>query len=324
MKKVCLWAAIAAFATTSCSKMEVSDQINKLPLGYTADIGKQSRSGPVNGTTFPTDDANYYFSVLAFHKESGGLYDYGDRYISDEPVNWNGTYWLNDNTQYWPLSGSLQFVAYAPYVAIQAPDYNATDGMILPDFDSAPNVDLMYTDATSDLTSGTVPLTFKHALTQIYFTVATTTANVIFTIKRIDVQGPVGKGTFKSLPDPTWELSTEPTWSPMQYTPYNNNTGIDVLSTDVAPQAVGTTLMLIPQPVGAIDIVVTYDVTYTEITEGGNKKTDLTKTVTLSGADWAFNQRIKYALVITDAGPNAITYEPTVSTWDAETTGTTN
>lgn len=316
MKTMYIMAAIAAIAATSCSKTEIENTQSPKEIVFAPEIGKSTRSGPINGTTFPTNDANYHFSIFAFYKPDAGSYDYAHPYINDDKVVYSNSLWKNSTTYYWPSSGSLKFVAYAPWEKV-TPTYNETDGLVITDFDDASTIDLMYTDITGDKTSGSVDLTFKHALTQIYFTMVTTQPNVTFTIKRLQVQDAVGKATFKSLPTPVWTLSSDPSWT-VTYTPYIGNTLVK--STDAAPQTLGAPIMLIPQPVTGISFKVIYDINI----GGVSTQTNKTKVVTLTGADWAPNQRIKYALSITDSDINAITYNPTITDWAAETTGTTN
>lgn len=316
MRKTYMLVAIAAIAATSCSEIENEDINSNREIAFSPEIGKSTRSGLINGTTFPTNDANYHFSIFAFYKPAGGSDDYTTPYINDSKVIYSNSLWKNSDTYYWPSSGSLKFVAYAPWEKV-TPTYNPTDGLVITDFDDASSTDLMYTDISGDMTSGSVDLTFKHALTQIYFTMVTTQSNVTFTIKRLQVQDVVGKATFKSLPTPAWTLSTDPSWV-VTYTPFIGNT--IVRSTDVTYPTLGNAIMLIPQPVTNISIKVTYDINI----GGVSTQTNKTKTVTLSGADWAPNQRIKYALSITDSQTNEITYNPTIIDWAVETAGTTN
>ena len=151
----------------------------------------------------------------------------------------------------------------------------------------------MYAESANDLTSGSVGLTFKHALTQLYFTIKIQAVLGLASckIKKIDVLNVCNGGSFKALPTPTWTKTED---SNSTFNVYDNATGTLLAPSDPAYEF-SNRLLLIPQSVSGIVIRITYD--YTTLL--GLVTLGATKNVTLSGNAWQPNQRIKYAITIT-------------------------
>lgn len=135
---------------------------------------------------FPTNN-NYYVGTIG----DGGILVNGDG---------KGTWTLasSANDAYWPTTGELNFYALTP-----AANANyAFDGSSLTytvPADNSKQVDVMFANTdkqTSTTNAGVVPLAFKHALSQIRFTGATTSSRLSVVIKSITINNVVNSATF--------------------------------------------------------------------------------------------------------------------------------
>lgn len=315
MKKVTLGAALtAALTIISCTKADFIEQQDQIPIAFDAAVGKSSRA-IINGTVYPTTES---FNVTAYYKPQGGSYNFADagKYFDYLQISYvsASSLWRNaSSVYYWPPKGALKFIATSPYNKVY-PTYSATNGIQISEFGQySPPIDLMYAESANDLTSGPVVLTFKHALTQLYFTMQTTQVGVSFKIKRIDVRNISNNANFKSLPTPTWTLVESKN---SFFNVYTSSTGVSISSTDAAPYEFPNRLLVIPQAVTGVVIRITYDYWVA----GVLSLSGVTKDVTLSGSPWLANQRIKYAITI--SYPSLpITYSPTVTDWSIDTDG---
>lgn len=295
MKKKFLGAAItAALIIISCSKSDFEEEQRQTPIMFTPLIEQNTRA-IISGTTYPTTET---FNVTAYYKPSGGSYNFANagKYLDNMQISYvtTGSAWKSTGgTYYWPPQGALKFIATSPYGAV-TPSYDSTNGIQFPSFRQGTTpVDLMYAESANDLTSGSVALTFKHALTQLYFTIKIQAVLGLAScrIKKIDVLNVCNGGSFKALPTPTW---TKTEGSNSIFNVYDNATGTLLAPSDPAYEFPNR-LLLIPQSVSGIVIRITYD--YTTLL--GLVTLGTTKNVTLSGNAWQPNQRIKYAITIT-------------------------
>lgn len=311
MKKILFWTAIAAFATISCTETDSLDELSKNPISFDTSVGKSNRA-IINGTVYPTTEI---FGVTAFYKTTTGSYDYtaNGKYFDNLQIsNVSGTWKNSSDPYYWPPTGSLRFAAYSPYGSATYA-YDATNGSQFTGFSqnlSTP-IDLMYAESAVDLTSGSVALTFKHALTQLYFTIATAQKGFTFQIKELSLTTLYNTGSFKTLSTPTW--TTSGTTDPV-FPVYSDATGIAVNAATSTPYEFTKRLAVIPQSAAGVKIHLKFDLKI------GNAvvEADQVKDVALTGT-WAPNQRVKYAITISRNGLTEITYTPTVTDWAADT-----
>lgn len=312
MKKILLWTAIAAFATTGCTEADSLDELSKNPISFDTSVGKSNRA-IINGTVYPTTET---FGVTAFYKPATGSYDYtaNGKYFDNLQIsNVSGTWKNASDPYYWPPTGSLRFAAYSPYGSATYA-YDATNGSQFTGFSqnlSTP-IDLMYAESAVDLSSGPVALSFKHALTQLYFTIATAQKGFTFQVKELSINTLYNTGSFKSLSSPAWTTTgaTDPV-----FTVYSDPTGYAVNASASTPYEFTTRLAVIPQSATTVKLHLKYDLMIGPAVVESNKTID----ITLSGT-WAPNQRIKYAITISRTGLTEITYTPTITDWADTTT----
>ena len=177
MKKLPIQLAAAALILSGCAQNELLDTSSQIP---TANDGKIrfAATSALAGTRAATGNpfANTAalqtlgtFTVNGFIEASGAPV-----YSADQPVTWNGSSWEYANEPYWP-SAKVNFFAHAnwPADAVEI----TKDGIVTKgELTIAP--DQLNGDGQKDLLLAATPaadkatrtlLTFKHALTQIYF-----------------------------------------------------------------------------------------------------------------------------------------------------------
>lgn len=151
-------------------------------------------------------------------------------YIESNVVSHNGTVWNTPVDYYWPLSGYMDFKAYSPAsLSSQGAKIEYSNGVSLLNYkiDSFEDtqVDFMYSEPLNDkITNAEHPtpvgITFKHALTQVAFTVKpleyfTTTAadgttnQVTITIDKLSLRNMYYRGSFSQNPTPQWDVYDE-------------------------------------------------------------------------------------------------------------------
>lgn len=318
MKKLLLWAAVAMFVTTACTKDDSLDGLSQRPISFDASIGKSTKAT----VAYPTSTS---FGVTAYYKPEGApSYQYEDEntYFKNLEIKYDGSKWGSESVYYWPTKGSLKFAAYSPYNKATM-SYSNDDGLKMTfKQDNTASVDLMYTETTTDITGtpNPVPLVFNHQLTQLYFTMKTSQLGYSFRIKELSLQTVFGEGTFKTKPSPTWTTSG----TAVNYTVYSAPTNGVIISANKEYPESGdhddrysyvfpTRLFVIPQAITTVKIYIKYDM----LVLGNVNTADAEKTITLTGSPWGINQKIEYEITISQAGTE-ITYNPSITDWGAE------
>lgn len=142
----------------------------------------------------------YGFSISAYL--DGEDYDFFHYFDGEVTYNSSGA-WVCDNPQYWPVTGSIIFDAYAYDSSV----LETGEGSILKnnrtiDYTCSPYVDEqidLLAISTEVENKQTAALNFKHALSQINFTVdfsATSETNVTLTKINVMYHNIVGEGTY--------------------------------------------------------------------------------------------------------------------------------
>ena len=221
--------AICAAAMVGCTNNDETpeqQELNFSPLSY------KSTRAIISGTTYGTDDPT--FGVFAYHS-AATTNDWNTNgasaplYIDNATISYNsdGKIWKSATTAYWPLSGSLTFIAYSPKT-VNATCATATKVLTVTDFEVAKTdyiatgnhantqADLLYSlpSAATGLTANTttytgvtggaqgVGIVFRHALSQVLVNVkvAGTYANTEFKVISIKLTGMGDKATFTLTP----------------------------------------------------------------------------------------------------------------------------
>ncbi len=198
MKKYFFLAVAAVVALAACTKNEAdTTSFEKAKVINFNTVAGKATKAPISGTTYSYDCPAFgvFASYLEKDKTWAANKATATRYMDDVEVSFNDTkdIWAPASTYYWPLEGSLSFIAYSPKAAATAAFAEATGTLTLTGFTVestvADQVDLLYSSVNADRTMNEsyyvdggnsknsetaegdkgVNIKFKHALAQIIF-----------------------------------------------------------------------------------------------------------------------------------------------------------
>ena len=170
------------------------------------------------------------FCISAFYFTNQNDATPQTNYIESNVVSHNGTVWNTPTDYYWPLSGYMDFKAYSPAsLSSQGAKIEYSNGVSISNYtiDSFEDtqVDFMYSEPLDEKINNAghpeeVGITFKHALTQVAFTVKpqkyfTTTAadgttnHVTITIDKLSLRNMYYRGSFSQNPTTQWDVYDE-------------------------------------------------------------------------------------------------------------------
>ena len=271
MKKSIIFAALAAAAVAMPSCSNNDDVINNEGEGirFSVYAGKTSRAVAVDNKSI----TKFHVWGVAANNTAG--------FFMNCDVKKEGDLWTYSPTKFWPQSNKVNFFAisagtktsYTDLAGIVNASYADGKGGFTMEYtipDSA-NVDVLYAAYYgAHKATGTVPLNFHHALTQLAFQAKCTNADLTVYIKSIKVQNLNNKGTL-TAPTATTEswLKTDTgaatgegaswgTWSPgsgkVEYTaPFygDANVALTATATDYSKTADGAYdgLLVLPQTI---------------------------------------------------------------------------
>lgn len=210
-------AAVAAMVLAGCTKDESiveQQEIGFQPLAYKA---SQTKANVITGATYGTDAPS--FGLFAYQLADGKTFDTDKAdaklYIDNKEVSYTDENWRTNPKSFWPLQGSLTFVAYSPYSekskashAIDKSGATAKSVLTIAGFQAGTEgqKDLMWSTHTEDQTSNGsvnnypeasptyagVPILFNHALCRIKITAKTAedySGFATYNLKKIQVVG---------------------------------------------------------------------------------------------------------------------------------------
>lgn len=340
MKKVVLFMTSAMLLFAGCAKEELTSEPQE--IGFRAYNFKQTKA-PIEDAVYGTDAPN--FKVFATLDREGNYltnyassesyfstevaYDGADAYKIWRP--WTGNAFIK---YYWPMAGSLTFVAVSPATATSA-FANQAATLTVTDFSSSTTVaeqaDLMYSKITSalDLKSANtvqydgsvktgVPVVFNHALAQVAFMAENkeASANTI-QINRIQITNVANKGTLTVVKDVAssdnglvdgWKTTTN---DDATFVSLSEN---EVKTIGERAEKLGSPLMLIPQAL-AEDIKL--EVTYSMTQINGVDVPKTTKRVSKMLSEIVgekLNANKKYTITLS-IGADEILFSPSIVKW---------
>ena len=229
MKKI-IFGAMAAAALLSCSKEQVLEtNQNGNEISFSIETDNQTKASEVYSQTKLMNE----FTVCA-------TYDNGtiNKWYYTDVVTRNGSSWIGKDKHYWSYDGTHDF--YACVNGDMTVEDTPAPPQIVdfePSTDVSKQVDLLYA-VTGNMTRAdrTVPLKFRHALSQIEFRAKNTNEKLHVIIKGVTVGNTISMATF-TFPDGyfyddpgTWSYG-EP-WSIGSYSvTVNGEKGIDIPNT---------------------------------------------------------------------------------------------
>lgn len=362
MKKLFLLAAAALTVFAACTKNEVvptPDQKINFASPIVGTATKTAIPGEMNTTT--KYFTNETFSVYALHHVGNyNVWSAGSVYMNNVDCAYSGTPGTYDDTQswlpekgdgglayYWPKDPTsyLTFAAYSPTdIKLNVEDgssisYGATGlevpNVTLPTADAA-QYDFMYSERTYNKNANTggtsytgVNINFKHALSQIAFTVASNAdyANdMTIKVQGITVQNVVNKGTFKENITDGTTYTAAPAWTLTTTSKYNHRVTMDETTvTDATSNYVNkNSIIIMPQPVNGLVAIVNYTIQHKAsgspvinqvatlpISETGATDDDSTTTVDESKT-WMMGKKYVYNIIF---GFDKIKFSPEVVDW---------
>ncbi len=197
MKKFFYLAVAALVVFAGCSKNTLDPQSQKArEINFNTVASKATRA-PLTGSVYSYNCPS--FGVFASYLEAGKTWTANKatatRYMDNVEIEFDDVkdIWAPTSTYYWPLEGSLSFIAYSPYDAATASFAEATGTLTLTAFTVnttvADQVDLLYSSVNADRTQNEsyyldsanskssqsaegdkgVNIQFKHALSQVIF-----------------------------------------------------------------------------------------------------------------------------------------------------------
>ena len=236
MKRI-IFGAMAAAALLSCSKEQVLEtNQNGNEISFSIETDNQTKANEVYSQTNLMNE----FTVRA-------TYDNGtiNKWYYTDVVTRNGSSWIGKDKHYWSYDGTHDF--YACVNGDMTVEDTPAPPQIVdfePSTDVSKQVDLLYA-VTGNMTRAdmTVPLKFRHALSQIEFRAKNTNEKLHVIIKGVTVGNTISMATFTfpSAEDVdgcvadtpgTWSLGDEYCYSVgSYYVTVNGEKGIDIPNT---------------------------------------------------------------------------------------------
>lgn len=301
MKKFFLLAAMVGVALTGCMKNEVYVPKCETPISFeVANYVAQTRASGEFSTT-------QTFGVNAWSRDAAASSSV--QMMTNEVVSHDGSKWTTATPYYWPINGTVDFIAYYPTTVEPTIvyDYAGGDTYTYTDYTVA-DVDLMYADKairfsanntatdndaalgyTGDYGFEGVPTLFRHALAKINFKVQNgkpTDGIYSYDIKVNSItlsvynQGSVtltNNGTTAASRG-TWTLPTGNVWTPTDANALVDLTWADTsitLSDGTAVDYAPRTQYVLPQTLVAGKQKIAVDYTVTQYQTIGGVKTEV-------------------------------------------------
>ena len=264
-------------------------------------------------TTNPALDSNVPMGVFAYW--NNGSY-FGNTMFIKYDGSWVA-FSKEDNgaevhtPKYWPVSGAVDFVVYAPY-ATGVTSTSASNLQITKD--SGDQTDWLYGKATSPKTDAAVTVTLYHALTQVIVNVKGTSDVTVEKVELLStVQNATGTITFGTAP-------TRVVWEPNQSVTKDDMVLFSGTAQQEGAQAEGETLtikatgscLVVPTVLSNEAIRITYKLTGSD---NSLTHTTVTKSTIVSnqlGTEWLHGTKYIYNVSIT---PEEIKFNPDVQEW---------
>lgn len=353
-------AAVAAMVLAGCTKDESiveQQEIGFQPLAYKASQTKADNV--ITDAFYPTNGPSFGLFAYQLDGVSQGTFDANKAdaklYINNKPVEYTDGNWRTNPKSFWPLQGSLTFIAYSPNSVKDDVTHSidvSTDNegnvasansvLTISDFEAGTTgqKDLMWSNLSKDNIANStnydadgkntttykgVPILFNHALCRIKITAKTKenySGFATYNLKQIQVVGLKDNATLTVTDDaPVWsdvskDLTTFDFYAPATYKELSANS--DTV-TYMNAETAGNGLLAIPQSLNSVQLLVTYTMTVdpNNLVDDDEVVTETTKTVTLfkRGELETLEQNKVYTLNLSISA-NEILYSPDVNDWE--------
>lgn len=327
MKKILL-AVTAALAITGCSQNEeFENAAQNAEINFGAIVGNSTRADIITKDNLESFTVNGFRTTGAMSTNPQLAIGFMDDVVVTK--NKSTDKWEMGKTYYWPTTGYVQFFGTSPaqsllLTAAGYPTFEYSVGAI--DTQKDLLVANLIDKQKSTIGDDGVVLPFKHALTQVNFSVKGDTKDITYKISELSIAGVKDKGvfTFNGLDGAGSWTSTSSSTPAINYT-YKPAAPVEFTvinpDADTATQleeANKSLFMLLPQTVTA-DMILS--VTYVAIPKDKTEEIDQTfkgtKTVALTG-NWEMGKKIRYTLTLTSDAKAVTLGTPTVEEWKEE------
>ena len=178
--RLAFYVLIAQLVLSGCAGegVEETSSSSSSEINFDAYVGRNAstRAGVTNITSLKGKEFNSGFGVFARYNHTNGA---TSPLMDNEHVTWKENHWGYTNTRYWPNEGSVDFYAFAPYLAnvelVNKPESNDAYPTYIEFISSTSSVDLVWgaktgkTAPTSQTPDSKVKFQFKHALARLAF-----------------------------------------------------------------------------------------------------------------------------------------------------------
>lgn len=205
-------AAMAALTLVSCSSDDLDsfsgDSSKNEAISFDGYLGRSAVA--VNGTRGSevkignlqnsAEGFGVFGNYSATEYTEGTPAAYGNNWFKNVPVTYKNLKWTYSPLRFWPTSGHIDFLAYAPYDSKY--DNTVTKNNQKLEFEVVPDIknqkDLLYANAVGQTlgkissTENKVKFTFNHALSKLGYKVKLSgdySSNATFTLKKITLAG---------------------------------------------------------------------------------------------------------------------------------------
>lgn len=309
MKKLILTAAAAMMVLASCTKTKVESIDGPKEIAFKKIEGAMTKAPQALGDGIAmgvyainhATPTTYYFENISFAHD-------------DEK-----SAWVANPSQYWPLSGALDFVVYAPWEATDGAKHaiNLTNKTITFNIPANNTVDYMYgaeyyNNSSNGYTKqdAAIAVNLKHALALIEVKLSASTDNIVtlntVTLNEIKESGTITYDYDAATNNFTQTYTQEGT--PAKDKTTNHSFTIEVSEKPLTTTALTKIVYVMPnQPRTSLTL------SYTLAGHSGNLSVD----IDLSGADlkWENGKKYIYNIHIT---PQEIKFAPTEEVWVEE------
>lgn len=311
MRKRVIILLMGAALGAACTKSTID--LNDRSIAF-APVASKTTKAIIEGASYPTSES---FKVNAY-------LDGTDAYFLNQTARYSPSYelWETDESQYWPLDGSLSFHAYSPAsvsgVSLSADGFSATGYTI--QTNTQMTTDLCYASATvADCSNHpeSVPLQFTHALAQVVFRVkaagyySTAQNAVALSLTSLSLNGIYSVGDFAGG---AWEnLESEHT-----YTLSNSTTQLTYDQSNNPETTVVCSYLFLPQEFDSnAALTVGYSVTQT-VSGTDDTLVNPPVSIPLSGTISQWEPGKKYIYTLNIGINNVITFTASAVGWQDE------
>lgn len=325
MKKILL-AVTAALAITSCSQNEEFENAGqKAEINFGSIVGNLTKASITTKNNFKAFTVNGFRTTAVMAESTQLATGFMDKVLVEKADDTD--VWGMANTYYWPTTGYVQFFATSStqelsFTPAGYPTFEYTVGAIDDQEDLL--VANQINKEKSTISDNGVILPFKHALTQVNFSVKGDTKAFTYKISELSIEGVKNEGIFKfDGTDAAGKWTSVNQSTPAVTYAYTPVTAIEFTTNDADAASPIVKLekeneslfMMLPQEM-ASNIVLS--ISYIAIPKDKTAEIDQTfsgiKKVALTGK-WEIGKKVRYTLTLTSDAKPVTLGTPDVEDW---------